>query len=119
MDGVVRAKGPKRLPVVLTGEEVQSVLACLDGVPWLMGMLLYGAGLRLMECCRLRIKDIDFARNEIVIRDGKGNKDRYTMLPRGVAGPLTGHLQAVRRQHEADLERGWGRVSLPHALERK
>jgi integron integrase len=84
-----------------------------------MAVLLYGAGLRLLECCHLRIKDIDFARNQIVVRAGKGNKDRYTMLPAAVVEPLRKHLQAVKRQHEEDLTRGLGRVALPDALERK
>lgn len=82
--GVVRAKRSRRVPVVLTQEEVQRVLRGLSGTPWVMAMLLYGAGLRLMECCRLRVKDIDFARNQIVVRGGKGDKDRYTVLPAAV-----------------------------------
>jgi len=81
VNGVVRAKKPRRLPVVLTKEEVKQILTRLSGTPWLMAMLLYGAGLRLMECCRLRVKDIDFSQNHIVVRAGKGNKDRHTMLP--------------------------------------
>jgi integron integrase len=120
IQGVVRAKRPSRLPVVLAREEVQIVLNCINGAPWLMVMLLYGAGLRLMECCRLRIKDIDFSRNQIVVRAGKGNnKDRYTMLPAAAKQPLLQHLQTVKRQHEEDLNQGLGRVSLPYALERK
>jgi integron integrase len=119
IDGVVRAKRPQRLPVVLTKDEVKSVLDRMDGVPRLMGLLLYGAGLRLMECCRLRIKDIDFARNEIVVRSGKGNKDRYTMLPSTVRDSLAQHLRRVKLQHEADLKAGLGRVFLPNALGRK
>jgi integron integrase len=119
IQGVVRAKRPSRLPVVLTKEEVQRLLNSISGTPWLMAMLLYGAGLRLMECCRLRVKDIDFSRNQIVVRAGKGNKDRYTMLPAGAKEPLLRHLQAVKRQHEEDLKQGQGRVSLPDALERK
>jgi len=119
IQGVVRAKRPARLPVVLTKEEVKRVLDCLSGDPWLMAMLLYGAGLRLMECCRLRIKDIDFAGNHIVVRAGKGNKDRHTMLPAAVKEPLLQHLQLVKRQHEGDLRMGLGRVALPYALERK
>ncbi len=119
IEGVVRAKEHRRLPVVLTKEEVQRLLACLKGTPWLMTMLLYGAGLRLMECCRLRVKDIDFSRNQIVVRAGKGDKDRHTMLPAVVNEPLFRHFQAVKRQHEEDLTRGLGRVSLPNALERK
>ena len=117
--GVVRARRPQRLPVVLTKEEVKRLLGYLQGTPWLMAMLLYGAGLRLMECCRLRVKDIDVSRNQIVVRGGKGDKDRYTMLPAAVKEPLLRHLQGVRQQHERDLQRGLGRVALPHALERK
>jgi integron integrase len=91
----------------------------MNGVPRLMGLLLYGAGLRLMECCRLRIKDIDFSRNEVVVRSGKGDKDRYTMLPSTVRDSLTQHLRAVKSQHDEDLRNGLGRVSLPNALDRK
>src|SRR3989337_3552346 len=120
IEGVVRAKRPIRLPVVLTKEEVGRLLARLEGAPWLMAMLLYGAGLRLMECCRLRVKDIDFSKNQIVVRAGKGDKDRYTMLPAAAKDPLLRHLQeAVKRQHEEDLRHRLGRVSLPDALERK
>jgi len=119
VEGVVRAKNPSRLPVVLTKEEIKRLLGCLEGTPWLMVMLLYGAGLRLMECCRLRVKDIDFSRNQIVIRAGKDNKDRYTMLPAAVKEPLLRHLQAMKRQHEEDLRKGLGHVALPNALERK
>lgn len=119
LQGVVRAKRPKRLPVVLTKDEVRLLLGRLQGTPWLMAMLLYGAGLRLMECCRLRVKDIDFARNQIVVRGGKGDRDRYTMLPAAVKEPLRRHLQAVKRRHEEDLKKGLGRVALPDALERK
>jgi integron integrase len=84
-----------------------------------MATLLYGAGLRLMECCRLRVKDLDFTRNQIVVRAGKGNKDRYTMLPAAVKEPLAQHLTEIRVQHQYDLERGLGRVALPNALDRK
>jgi len=119
IQGIVRAKRSRRLPVVLTKEEVKRVLSCLTGTPWLMAMLLYGAGLRLMECCRLRVKDIDFSGNQIVVRAGKGDKDRYTMLPGAVKEPLQRHLQTVKRQHEEDLRRGLGRVALPNALDRK
>ena len=115
IEGVVRAKRPSRLPVVLTKEEVGRLLARLEGAPWLMAMLLYGAGLRLMECCRLRVKDIDFSKNQIVVRAGKGNKDRYTMLPTAVKESLLRHFQTVKRQHEGDLKAGLGRVSLPNA----
>ena len=119
IQGVVHAKRARRLPVVLTKEEVKRVLGCLSGTPWLMAMLLYGAGLRLMECCRLRVKDIDFSRNQIVVRAGKGDKDRYTMLPAAVKEPLSRHLQGTKRQHEQDLKNGLGHVALPNALERK
>jgi integron integrase len=118
IQGVVRASRAKRLPVVLTKEEVKRILDCLENTPWLAA-LLYGAGLRLLECCHLRVKDIDFSRNQIVVRAGKGNKDRYTMLPALVVEPFRTHLQAVKRQHEEDLKRGLGRVVLPYALERK
>jgi integron integrase len=117
--GVVRAKRPQRLPVVLTKEEVKKVINHMNGVPRLMAILLYGAGLRLMECCRLRIKDIDFSSNEIVIRAGKGDKDRHTMLPTGVKEVLFKHIEANRSQHQEDIRKGLGRVGLPHALERK
>jgi integrase len=111
IQGVVRANRPKRLPVVLTFEEVKRILGCLESTRWLMAVLLYGAGLRLLECCHLRVKDIDFSRNQIVVRAGKGNKDRYTMLPAAVVEPLRKHLQAVKRLHEEDLTRGLGRVA--------
>jgi integron integrase len=119
VEGVVRAKRPLRLPVVLTKDEIKKVIDHMNGVPRLMAVLLYGAGLRLMECCRLRIKDIDFSRNEIVIRSGKGNKDRYTVLPGAAREPLVQRLRRVKLQHEEDLKKGLGRVSLPNALERK
>lgn len=119
IQGVVRANRPKRLPVVLTKEEVTRILDCLKNTPWLIALLLYGAGLRLLECCQLRVKDIDFGRNQIVVRAGKGNKDRYTMLPVAITEPLRRHLQAVKRQHEDDLKVGLGRTVLPDALERK
>jgi integrase len=96
VDGVVRAKRPQRLPVVLTKDEVKKVIDHMNGATRLMAVLLYGAGLRLMECCRLRIKDIDFARNEIVVRSGKGNKDRHTMLPTAIKKSLFGHIEANR-----------------------
>ncbi len=119
LDGIVRAKPTRRMPVVLSREEVKAVLGQLEGVAWLMASLLYGAGLRLLECARLRVKDVDFQRNQIVVRSGKGDKDRATMLPASVKEPLRRHLQAVRRQHEADLERGAGWVELPGAIRRK
>lgn len=117
--GVVRAKRPQRVPVVLTKEEVKNIIDHMTGVPRLMALLLYGAGLRLMECCRLRVKDIDMNRNEIIVQSGKGNNDRHTMLPSTVREPLIQHLRRVKVQHEVDIKGGLGRVSLPDALERK
>jgi integron integrase len=119
LQNVARAKKPVRLPVVLSRQEVGALLASLDGVPWLMASLLYGAGLRLMECARLRVKDIDFDRNEITVRDGKGQKDRVTLLPRALRQPLLDHLARVRSTHLKDLARGRGRAPLPGALARK
>lgn len=119
IQGVVRAKRAKRLPVVLTKEEVRRLLGCLNDTPWRMAMLLYGGGLRLMECCRLRVKDLDLARSQILVRGGKGDKDRYTTLPTAARQPLVQHLRSVKSQHEEDLRQGLGRVVLPHALERK
>lgn len=116
LDGVTRAKKPQRLPVVLTQDEVQRVLSGLEGTHGLMVLLLYGSGLRLMECVRLRVKDLDFARGEIVVREAKGNKDRVTMLPRLVVQPLQRHLQRVKLLHEEDVLAGHGNVWLPHAL---
>ena len=119
INGVVRAKRPQRLPVVFTKEEVKKVIDHMNGLPRLMAILLYGAGLRLMECCRLRVKDIDFSRNEIVVRAGKGDKDRHTMLPSTVRDSLARHIGDVKTQHQEDLTKGLGRVSLPNALDRK
>jgi integron integrase len=119
VDGVIRAKRPHRLPVVLTRQEVKSILVALDHSDWLMVMLLYGAGLRLMECLQLRVKDIDFTSNQIIVRAGKGDKDRHTMLPAAVKERLAKHLEIIKEQHQRDIERGLGRVALPNALERK
>jgi len=119
IDEVVRAKQPHRVPVVLTQDEVRAVLRHLSGTPWIMATLLYGAGLRLMECLRLRVKDIDFPSNHIVVRDGKGHKDRVTMLSQNVKAPLQRHLHDVQKLHEQDLQTGAGHVYLPYALERK
>ena len=116
---VIRARTPKRLPVVMTREEVKAVLAQLRGDKWLMGNLMYGAGLRLTECLRLRVQDIDFTRNEITVRNGKGAKDRMTMLPESLNPRLQDHLRSVKEIHETDLAEGWGRVALPNALDRK
>ena len=117
--GVIRAHKPKRLPVVLTRDEVIDVLAELRDDKRLMAALLYGSGLRLMECLRLRVQDIDFARNEITVRQGKGGKDRMTMLPESVKPALLAQLERARELHEHDLADGWGRVELPEALARK
>jgi integron integrase len=116
LEDVVRAKRPERLPVVLTRPEVESLLAALDGVSWIMAMLLYGSGLRLMECLRLRLKDVEFGRREILVRQGKGGKDRVTMLPSAVVPKLTTYLRRVRDLHSSDLAMGFGRVALPDAL---
>jgi integron integrase len=116
---LIWAEKPKRLPVVFSPSEVQAVLSRLTGVPWLMAMLLYGSGLRLMECLRLRVKDIDFSYRQITVRDGKGFKDRVTMLPEKVVVPLQEHLKKVKTLHERDLAAGCGTVYLPYALERK
>ena len=116
---VIRARKSERLPVVMTREEVKAVLANLTGDKWLMTSLMYGAGLRLMECLRLRVQDIDFSRNEILVRDGKGAKDRITMLPESLNAPFQDHLKKVKAIHEKDLADGWGRVLLPDALDRK
>jgi integron integrase len=119
LDGVESAKAPKRLPVVLTREEVEQVLARLSGTAALITRLIYGTGMRILECLRLRVKDLDFARREIVVREGKGFKDRVTILPDAVAQPLQEHLERVRWLHERDLKAGHGDVHLPSALARK
>jgi integron integrase len=119
LEGVTRAKKPKRLPVVLTRGEVCSILDSMKGVPWLVAGLLYGAGLRLLDGLRLRVQDIDFAVGELLIRDGKGGKDRRTMLPQALVPHLQRHLEHVRQQHVNDLAQGFGSVWLPHALARK
>lgn len=116
---VIRARAPHHLPVVLTREDVKAVLGSLPGDKWLMASRMYGAGLRLMECLRLRVQDIDFVRNEILVRDGKGAKDRVTMLPESLKAALREHLGKVKAIHDRDLGAGWGRVELPHALDRK
>ena len=103
---VIRARRPQRVPVVMTRDEVRSVLAHLDGDKRLMGTLMYGAGLRLMECPRLRVQDVDFERKEITVRDGKGGKDRMTMLPESLTFPLRDHLRKSRTIHERDLYSG-------------
>jgi len=116
---VVRAKKPVRLPVVLTVTEVQQVLVQLQGELWLAASLLYGSGMRLMEVLRLRVKDVDFARHEILVRDGKGMKDRVTLLPQRLFTPLKQHLQTVRAAHQQELAAGRGDVYLPFALAKK
>ena len=116
---VIRARKPQRLPVVMTRDEVKTVLDHLGGDTRLMAALMYGGGLRLMECLRLRVQDIDFAQGEILVRDGKGGKDRVTVLPHSLMSPLKAHLKTVKRIHERDLAAGWGRVQLPDALARK
>lgn len=119
LKGVERAKKPARVPVVLSRDEVHKIFAHLHGTPRLMAGLLYGSGLRLMECVRLRVKDVDFAYARITVRDTKGGRDRVTMLPVNLAAPLQRHLQKVKAQHEQDLADGFGEVWLPHALARK
>jgi integron integrase len=119
LDTIVRAKRPERLPVVLARDEVRAVLQRLEGMPRLMACLLYGAGLRVLECSRLRVQDVDLGRNQLVVRGGKGDKDRVTMLPAVIKTDLARHLQTVRAQHREDLAAGAGWVELPTALSRK
>ena len=119
LEDVQRAKKPGKLPVVFTQAEVKAVLTRLEGAPWLMASLLYGAGLRLMECLRLRVKDLDFEQRQLVVRDGKGGSDRITMLPDRLIAPLKTHLEKVKTIHEKDLSEGFGRVYLPFALAKK
>ncbi len=119
MDNIQRAKRPQRIPTVMTRAEVTNVLDEMTGVTRLMAGLLYGSGLRLMECLRLRVKDVDFGRREIVVRDGKGGKDRRTILPSSLIDPIVAQLAEARRIHSHDLAAGFGAVWLPDALERK
>lgn len=119
LDNVTQAKMPQRLPVVLTVSEVKSVLSRLDGTLWLMASLLYGGGLRLMECVRLRVKDVDFEMRQVTVREGKGFKDRVTMLPESSIAPLQAHFARVRALHDEDLAAGYGAVYLPYALGKK
>ncbi len=116
LNEVVQAKTPKRLPVVLTPTEVRTLLLHMDGSTGLIAQLLYGTGMRLLEALRVRVKDVEFARREIVVREGKGNKDRVTVLPENLIAPLQAQLQKARALHEKDLAAGFGRVYLPHAL---
>jgi integron integrase len=119
LDNVEQAKAPKRLPVVLNRDEIQAILSRLTGTQWLIASLLYGTGMRIMECLRLRVQDVDIKRGEILIRNGKGSKDRVTMLPLSLVAPLQVHLLKVRELHENDLTQGFGAVFMPFALERK
>lgn len=119
MENMVRAKRPRRVPVVLSRDEVQRMLTMLEGRHALMASLLYGSGLRLMECVRLRVKDVDFERNEICVRDGKGGKDRHVPLPARLREKLQRQVERVRITHAQDLAAGHGEVWLPHALARK
>ncbi len=119
LDGLHRATRPPRLPVVLTRGEAERLLAELQGVRWLIASLLYGAGLRVMECLRLRVKDVDLGYRQMLVRDGKGEKDRVTMMPEKLAAPLAAHVARVKSLHARDLEAGFGEMSLPYALARK
>jgi len=119
MESVVRAKRPRRIPAVLSREEVARLLAAMEGQAWLMAALLYGTGMRLTECIRLRVKDVDFGRGEIVVRNGKGGKDRRVPLPLRLREPLQAAIERARLQHRVDLAEGCGEVWLPHALARK
>ncbi|NOT16665.1 MAG: integron integrase [Sulfuriferula sp.] len=119
LDNVTQAKASKRLPVVLTVSETQALLAQLKGTHSLVAGLLYGAGMRLMEAVRLRVKDIEFARHEIIVREGKGFKDRVTMLPESLITPLKLHLAKVKALHDEDVAAGYGEVYLPFALDKK
>ena len=119
MEGIKRAKRPSRLPVVMTPTEVRAVLARLDGRDHLMASLLYGSGLRLMECVRLRVKDIDTQARQLIVRDGKGGRDRRTVLPENLVAPLDAQIERVREVHRQDRDAGFGAVWLPHALARK
>lgn len=119
LDDVVRARRPRRLPVVLSRDEVGRVLGEMRGVPAVMASLLYGAGLRLLEVCQLRVADVDFDRSVLLIRNGKGGKDRQAVLPARLRGPLRDRLASARALHEADLAEGAGWVALPDALGRK
>jgi len=119
LENVTRAKESQHLPVVLTREEIKALLAQFEGTYWLLFSLMYGTGLRLMECLRLRVKDIDFHYKQIIVRDGKGSKDRVTVLPAPLIEPLRDHLVRVKRLHEQDLADGYGKTNLPFALARK
>lgn len=119
LDKVIRAKPRENLPVVLSRQETRSLLSCMKGLPWLMATLLYGSGLRLKECCNLRVKDVDFHRNQLTIRRGKGGKDRFAVFPEGIKGDLGRQIEIVRKQHNEDRARGAGWVLLDEALRLK
>lgn len=119
MDDIVRAKKPRRLPTVLTSAEIKSIFTFMDGTSGLVARLLYGTGMRLMEGVRLRVQDVDFAMQEIIVRSGKGDKDRRTPLPQSLVPELQAQLEVVKRLHATDLADGFGRVHLPFALDRK
>jgi len=119
VSNIERARKPKRIPVVFTRDETKRMFDQLEGTHWLIAGLLYGSGLRLMECLRLRVKDLDFTYRQLIVRDGKGEKDRVTMLPAKLKQPLMRHLQKVKVLHEQDVAAGYGEVFLPYALERK
>lgn len=119
LDSVLRARRPIRLPVVLSRAEVRALLCQLHGVPRLTATLMYGSRLRLLECARLRVKDVDFTRRQITVRAGKGDKDRMTTLPMVIGAELARRIEAVKRPHDADLSHGAGWVELPWALARK
>ncbi|MFQ5627642.1 MAG: integron integrase [bacterium] len=119
LDGIIWAKKPQRIPEVFTPEEAQAVLSNLTGAYWIMGTIMYGAGLRLIEVLRLRVKDIDFTYKKITVREGKGGKDRPTLLPEVVIPALQKHLEKIKKQHEKDLKDGFGTVEMPYALAKK
>jgi integron integrase len=119
LDGIQRASRPPRLPTVLTHDEVARMLSAMIGTRWLLASLLYGSGLRVIECLRLRVKDIDLSYRQVLVRDGKGEKDRVTVLPAALIEPLRSHLGRVRLLHSTDLAEGYGEVHLPYALSRK
>jgi integron integrase len=119
MQTIVRAKRTRKMPTVLSREEVGRLLMVMDGMPWLLASLLYGTGMRLMECLRLRVKDVDFARSTIIVRDGKGAKDRHTVLPRSLVEPLQREIERTRLTHVNDIKAGYGETWLPYALARK
>ena len=118
-DGLERAKRPARVPTVLSAAEIATLLSKISGTKWLMASLLYGAGLRLRECLTLRVKDVDFDYGQLIIRQGKGARDRRTLLPGLVVEPLKAHLLRVKAWHEKDIANGYGEVELPHALDIK